>query len=102
MLFGKEKNMGIKLNGFKLEVVTLGEGGITEGDILVHDANEEDSTLHMMLAKLNMPIVTGVIRDVVSDTFDIRMKRQIEETERTSKYKSVNDLFTSGETWEIN
>ena len=101
MLFGKEGNKGLILSGFKLVVVTVGENGITEDDILVHDSKEEDSTMHMMLAKLKMPIVTGVIRDVDSDTFDIRMKRQVEETAASSKYKSVNDLFTSGETWEI-
>lgn len=101
MIFGKESNQGLVLNGFKLEQVTIGEDGITEADILVHDSHEQDSTLHMMLAKLQMPIVTGVIRAVADDTFDMRMKAQIEETERTSKYKSVNDLFTSGETWVI-
>lgn len=101
MIFGKESNQGLVLNGFKLEQVTIGEDGVTEADILVHDSHEEDSTLHMMLAKLHMPIVTGVIRAVADDTFDMRLKAQIEETERTSKYKSVNDLFTSGETWLI-
>jgi 2-oxoglutarate/2-oxoacid ferredoxin oxidoreductase subunit beta len=55
----------------------------------------------MMLAKLKMPIVTGVIRALKDDTFEIRLKKQVEEIERTSRYKSVNDLFTSGETWEI-
>ena len=89
------------MNGFKLEVVTLGENGVTEKDILVHDAHEEDSTLHMILAKLKMPMVTGVIRAFKDDTFEIRLKKQVEEIERTSKFKSVNDLFTSGETWEI-
>ena len=29
------------------------------------------------------------------------IKEQVEEIEKSSKYKSVNDLFTSGETWEI-
>ena len=101
MIFGKESNQGLVLNGFKLEQVTIGENGITEADILVHDAREEDSTLHMMLAKLQMPIVTGVVRDVPDATFDMRMQRQIEETEQSSKFKSVNDLFNSGETWEI-
>ncbi len=101
MIFGKENNKGLMLSGFKLVIVTIGENGIKESDILVHDAKEEDSTLHMMLAKLKMPIVTGIIRDVDSDTFDIRLQRQVEETEKASKYKSVNDLFTSGETWEI-
>ncbi|RMG26645.1 MAG: 2-oxoacid:ferredoxin oxidoreductase subunit beta, partial [Bacteroidetes bacterium] len=45
MIFGKEKNKGIRLNGLKLEVVTLGENGITEDDILVHDAHEPDPVL---------------------------------------------------------
>ena len=101
MLFGADNEKGLKLNGFKLEVVTIGESGITEKDILVHDANEEDSTLHMMLAKLQMPIVNGVIRAHKSDTFELRLKQQVEEIERSSKFKSVNDLFVSGETWEI-
>lgn len=101
MLFGAENNKGLVLNGFKLEIVTIGENGVKEEDILVHDAHENDSTLHMMLAKLQMPIVNGVIRSVKEDTYEIKMKRQVEETEKTSKYKSVNDLFTAGETWEI-
>ena len=101
MLFGANNEKGLVLNGFKLQVATLGEDGVSENDIIVHDAYEEDSTLHMMLAKLNLPIVNGVIRAFKDDTFEIRLKQQVEEIERTSKYKSVNDLFTSGETWEI-
>ncbi len=101
MRFGANNEKGLVLKGFKLEVATIGENGVTEDDILVHDAHEPDSTLHMMLAKLHDPIVNGVIRDVPAETFELRMQRQVEEIERTSKFKSVNDLFTSGETWEI-
>ena len=39
-------NKGIVLNGFKLEVVTIGENGISEEDILVHNLKEQDPTLH--------------------------------------------------------
>lgn len=101
MLYGDNNEKGLILNGFKLEVATLGENGVTEKDIIVHDAHEEDSTLHMMLAKLRMPMVTGVIRAFKDDTFEIRLKKQVEEIERTSKFKSVNDLFSSGETYEL-
>jgi hypothetical protein len=55
----------------------------------------------MMLAKLKMPIVNGIIRAVKDDTYDKRVQDQVEAIRKTSKYKSVNDLFTSGETWEI-
>ena len=39
MIFGKERNKGIRMvpGTFELEVVTIGENGIGEGDILVHD-----------------------------------------------------------------
>ena len=101
MIFGSESNKGLVLNGFKLEVVTIGEDGISEEDLLVHDAHEEDSTLHMMLTKLQMPLVTGVIRAFADDSFEVRMKRQVEAIEKKSPFKSVNDLLKSGETWEI-
>ena len=46
MIFGKEKNKGIKLGGSKLEVVTIGEDGVTEADLLVHDETDERLALH--------------------------------------------------------
>ncbi len=101
MIFGTNSDKGLKLNGFKLEIVTIGEDGITEDDILVHDSHEEDSTLHNMLVKLEMPVVTGIIRSFQEDSFEMRMKRQVEEVEKNSPFKSVNDLLESGETWEI-
>jgi len=101
MIFGSESNKGLVLNGFKLEVVTIGEDGVSEEDLLIHDAHEEDSTLHMMLTKLQMPLVTGVIRSFADDSFEVRMKRQVEAIEKKSPFKSVNDLLKSGETWEI-
>ena len=36
LIFGKNRDKGIRLNGFELEVVQLGNG-ITEKDLLVHD-----------------------------------------------------------------
>ncbi|MEN8249511.1 MAG: 2-oxoacid:ferredoxin oxidoreductase subunit beta [Bacteroidota bacterium] len=101
MIFGKNKDKGLILKGFKLEVATIGENGVTEDDILVHDAHEEDSTMHLMLAKLQMPIVNGIIREFKDDTFELRLKKQVEEIEKKSPFKSVDDLFVSGETWSI-
>ena len=105
MLFGKEKDKGLRLNGLKLEVVKLGENGITEEDILVHDAHEEDPTLHMMLVRMerpNFPVAMGVIRQVGHSTYNDRIMDQIKETETTSKFKTVDDLLNSGDTWKIN
>jgi len=104
MVYGKESDKGIILNGLKLEVVTIGENGITEEDLLVHDAHEEDISLHMMIANMNapeFPVAMGVIREVKALTFDEGMKLQLEENIKTTKFKTSDDLFNSGDTWEV-
>jgi 2-oxoglutarate ferredoxin oxidoreductase subunit beta len=104
MLFGKEMNKGLRLNGLNLEVVEIGVDGISENDILVHDAHNPDYTLHSMLAKLqrpHFPVVLGVIRNVDMVTYDGAMTEQVEEVKKIARFKNMKDLLHSGETWEI-
>src|SRR5665647_845263 len=64
MIFGKENNKGLVLDGFILKVVTIGENGVSESDILVHNATCQDPTLHTILAMMEgpeQPIAMGVI-----------------------------------------
>ena len=102
MIFGKEKDKGVILNGLKLEVVTLGENGITEEDLLVHDAKSEDPTLHQMLARSEYPLVTGIIRGFPDVTFEERVNALVEEVKANSSFTKTDDLFFSGETYKVN
>ncbi|MCF6223179.1 MAG: 2-oxoacid:ferredoxin oxidoreductase subunit beta [Flavobacteriaceae bacterium] len=101
MVFGKERNKGVILNGLKLEIVTLDGDKITEQDLLVHDAKCEDNTLHQMLVKLVYPLVTGIIRSYEDDTFEDREQMLTDEVQKNSKFTKVDDLFFSGETYEV-
>jgi len=101
MIFGKNKDKGLVLDGLKLKVVTIGEDGVTEDDILVHDAKESDSTMHHMLVKLKYPLVTGIIRSVDEMTFEEREAQLTEEVKAKSSFVKVDDLFFSGETYEV-
>ena len=104
MLFGSKMDKGIVLNGLKLEVVTIGKNGISEKDILVHDAKQKDPTLHTMLARMRppeFPIALGVIRAVDRLTFDNGLISQLEYEKENAKFKSVDELLKSGETWEV-
>lgn len=101
MIFGKEKDKGLVLNGLKLEVVTIGENGITEDDILIHDAKEADPTLHAMLVRMDYPLATGIIRAVEEITFEAREYALTQEVKSRSKFSKVDDLFFSGETYEV-
>ena len=104
IIFGKEGNKGLVQEGFKLKVVTIGEGGYTKEDILVHDACCEDATLHTMLAMMEgpeFPIAMGVIRSVADETYDEAVESQIAEIQAKSKLKSFDDLIDSCEQWEM-
>ncbi|MCX2718195.1 2-oxoacid:ferredoxin oxidoreductase subunit beta [Lentiprolixibacter aurantiacus] len=101
MIFGKERNKGLVLNGLKLEVVTIGENGITEEDLLVHDAQMQDPTLHQMLVRSEYPLVTGIIRGFPDITFEERAADKTEKVKRDSNFHKTDDLFFSGETYEV-
>ena len=104
MIFGKNSDKGLVLDGFQLKVVTLGENGITENDLLVHDAHCEDSTLQLKLAMMegpDFPVAVGVIRDVETETYDEAMTKQIEEVQAKSKIKTFDDLIDSCQQWDM-
>jgi 2-oxoglutarate ferredoxin oxidoreductase subunit beta len=101
MIFGKERNKGLVLNGLKLEVVTLGENGITEADILVHDAKEKDPTLHQMLVRMEYPMVTGIIRSFDDVTLEEREDALTAQVKADSNFKKTDDLFFSGDIYNV-
>lgn len=104
MIFGANRDKGIILRGTSLEVVKIGENGITEKDILIHDATSADSGIHIMLSRMTppeLPAAMGVIRSVSEDTYDESMTNLISHAKEESKMKSVDDLLNSGNTWSI-
>ena len=103
MLFGKEKEKGLVLDGLKLKAVTIGQDGFTLDDILVHDAHEKDLTLHMMLAAMKdeLPVAMGVIRDVEAPVYDVSVAEQIKEVQSKTSVRSLHDYLMGCDVWEI-
>ena len=104
MIYGVNRDKGLVLDGFNLKAVTIGENGITEKDLLVHDAHCEDIALQYKLAMMegpDMPIAMGVIRSVETETYNDAMDSQIAEVQEKSKIKCFDDLVNSLEQWEI-
>ncbi len=101
MVFGKEKDKGLILKGLKLEVVTLGENGITQEDLLVHNAKLEDPTLHQMLVRLEYPMVTGIIRSFDDVTLEEREDALTAQVKADSQFSKTDDLFFSGDIYNV-
>jgi 2-oxoglutarate ferredoxin oxidoreductase subunit beta len=105
MLFGKDNKKGLVFEDMRLKVVTIGEDGYTEDDVLTHDAHCQDTTLHSMLAAMKWPeypVAVGVIREVEDENvYDKKVQEQVEAVKASSKISCMDDLLRSGETWEI-
>ena len=103
MIFGKNMDKGLIIEGFDLKVVQLGENGITEKDILVHDAHCSCRTLHFKLGNMcgDLPIALGVIRDVEALVYDQEVNKQIAEVQAKGSKKSLTDFLHTLETWEV-
>lgn len=104
MIFGANRDKGLVIDGWNLKVVTIGENGVTEKYILVHDAHEQDPTLHYKLAMMtgpDMPIAMGVIRDVEEETYDEAVHNQIASVQAKSQIHCFDDLVASCEKWEM-
>ena len=105
LLFGENNEYGLMQEGFGLKVVKLGENGISEKDILVHDAHCDDDTLQLKLAMMEpangFPVALGVIRDVPAPTYDDAVMAQIEEVSAKKKYHNFAELLETNDIWEV-
>ncbi|MAT83835.1 MAG: 2-oxoacid:ferredoxin oxidoreductase subunit beta [Gammaproteobacteria bacterium] len=72
LIYGKDRDKGLRLNPatLALEAVTLGENGVTETDLMVHD--ETNPVLAQMLVSLAPPLPTamGVIHRRHAPAYD--------------------------------
>lgn len=103
MLFGKNNEKGLVLDGLKLKAVTIGQDGYTLDDVLVHDAHTPENTMHLMLSMMgdDLPVALGVIRDVPAPVYDEEVEKQIADVQAKKPARKLRDFLMSGEVWEI-
>ena len=103
MIFGKERNRGIRMNGLSPEVVDLG-AGIAPDDLLHHDEKAEEPTLAYFLSRMRFPEFpepVGVFRDVETPTYENRLMEQIRAATEQRGPGDLDKLFSAGDTWEV-
>ncbi|MGY8957031.1 MAG: 2-oxoacid:ferredoxin oxidoreductase subunit beta [Alphaproteobacteria bacterium] len=104
LLFGKDKSKGLILNTeeMRLEAVTLGENGITEADIAIHD--ETNRSLATMLAQMDppeMPVALGVLYCEPAPTYEGSVHAQIAQARKDKGEGDLTKLLHQGQTWTV-
>ena len=105
LVFGKNRDKGLRLNGFDLEIVKLGNG-ITEKDLLVHDAHHPRPAYAFLLAHMehrpDFPTPIGVLRssDELPRYEDVA-NAQIQEVIAKKGAGDLSKLLNAGDTWVV-
>jgi len=103
LIFGKDRDKGIRLNGMTPEVVELGKG-ISEDDLLFHDEKAHEPSLAFLLSRLRQPEfpeAIGVFRDVEISVYDEGVNQQVDQAQEADPDATLDDLFNSGTTWTV-
>ncbi|HAP36930.1 MAG TPA: 2-oxoacid:ferredoxin oxidoreductase subunit beta [Bacteroidetes bacterium] len=103
LVFGKDGDKGIKLDGFSPTVVSLKDGSHSTNDLLIH--NEKDSTLAFILANMTyneeMPRPVGIFLAVDRPRYEDEMEKQIDSAISKRGKGQLDKLLNGGDTWVI-
>jgi 2-oxoglutarate/2-oxoacid ferredoxin oxidoreductase subunit beta len=106
LIYGAEKNKGIRLDGYKPQMVTLGEG-YSADDLWVHD--EHDFFKAQILTRFfdnpttagHLPRPFGVFYAAERPCYEEQMQLQLEEALATKGFGDLDKLLQGKETWTI-
>ena len=103
MLFGKDRGRGLRIKPgtVELEVVTLGEGGMTEADVLVHD--QANRTLAGMLAAMRpplFPMAIGVLYESPAPSYEVELYAQL-AAEKAAAREDFRHALAGTSTWVV-
>jgi len=102
MRFADDKGLRLKPRSLELEIVTVGQDGVTEDDLLVHD--ETNRPMAFLLAGLeppNFPIALGVIYADPAPSYDQAVMSQMAAAKKQKPDANVDALLRQGHTWTV-
>ena len=100
LIFGKARDKGIRLNGTKLEVVSLEH--VREDDLLFHD--EKDLSIASLLSQMSYPELpepVGIFRNINKPTYETQLSSQIDSSIERYGPGTIEKLLKAGEIWEV-
>ena len=102
MIFGVEKNKGIRLDGNIPKVVEIGKKWSVD-DVLVHD--ESDYVIASLLSNMtyneDFPDPIGVLYAIEDTTYEEMMMYQINEAAKKKDKSTIQDIINAGDTWVV-
>ncbi|RMF04087.1 MAG: CBS domain-containing protein [Chloroflexi bacterium] len=102
MIFGKNRDKGIRLNGLNPEVVSL--DAVDESELLVHDETMPEPSLAYMLSRMRQPAFPepiGVFRDVQKPVYEEGVMAQVKQAKAQKGEGDLAKMYGNADTWEV-
>jgi 2-oxoglutarate ferredoxin oxidoreductase subunit beta len=103
LIFGKDRNKGIRLHGLDPESVTLGNG-VAADDLLIHNERAEEPSLAYLLSRMvhpEFPECVGVFRAVERPTYGDLLNQQVEGVIKAKGPGKLDELFRNDDIWTV-
>jgi len=104
LVFGKNRDRGIRQKGLDIEVVTLGNG-TAEKDLVVHDEQSPDPAYAWLLSRMDarpgFPTPIGVLRATSAPRYEAAIADQIARIVEKKGPGDLEALLHAGDTWEV-
>jgi len=104
LIFGKNRDRGIRRRDLSLEVVKLGEG-VSEKDLIVHDEKDPNPAYAFLLSRMEtmpgFPTPIGVLRAIDVPRYEVEIARQIQQVSEKKGRGDLEKLIRAGDTWEV-
>jgi 2-oxoglutarate ferredoxin oxidoreductase subunit beta len=105
MVFGKNGDKGIRLNGLIPEVVDISNGKYSVNDLWVHNEFEKTNAAANILSHFTemegLPTPAGVLRQENKSTYEEDFHRQLESIKNIKGEGDLRKLLFSGNMWEV-
>lgn len=101
MIFGKNRDRGIRLKGLQPEVVQLGND-ISENDLLCFNAKEDHSALAYLLSRLEypqFPVPFGIFRSVEKPVYEALFNARPTKIKRSDE--DIIRILRGNQSWEV-
>ncbi len=103
LIFGKNKDKGIRLNGIHPEVVALDD--VDESELMVHHEDMPDGSLSYFLSQMRhergMPEPMGVFRCVDEPVYEEEVLEQIDLAVEKNGKGDLKKLYFQADTWTV-
>ena len=103
LVFGKDGDRGIRMNGQEPEIVQLGNG-VGEDELIVHREGMENTAYAYMLSRMEyprMPLPFGILRSVDKPSYNDMLSAQIRAAIDDAGKGELSDLYSSVDTWTV-